>query len=200
MKFYAERPLRRLLQIVADLSAIGVGVLAADAARNVHEQISRLKLPGQHLADAGGRLSGTFDNAARQASEVPLVGDKLADALRSGTEVGNSISTAGRWQVEAVDGLAFWMAIVLFALPVVLLLITWLPLRVRFALRAGTAHRLRRLGRDGVDLLALRALVNHPGRRARDVASLLAGWRESDPEATAVLAGLELRRVGLKTR
>lgn len=200
MKFYAERPLRFLIQVVADLSAIAIGVLAARTALDVHDQIERLKLPGQRLVDAGGGLSGTFDSAAGQAQKVPLVGDKLADALRSGSAVGDRLGDAGRWQIEAVDDLAFWLAVVLFALPVAFLLVTWLPLRLRYAVRAGTAHHLRGLGTDGADLLALRALVNQPGRKARKSAALLAAWRDRDPAATAKLADLELSRYGLRLR
>ncbi|GAB3426274.1 hypothetical protein [Flindersiella endophytica] len=200
MKLYAERPVRFIVQVIVDIAAIGVGVLPARFALDLHDQLQRLRTPGERLVDAGGGLRDTFGSAARQASEVPVVGDKLADALGTGSKVGDQLGDAGRWQIEAVDDLSFWLAIVVFALPVMFLLLTWLPLRLRFAVRAGAAHRLRKLGASGLDLLAMRALVNQPSRRARETASLLERWRESDPDATARLAGMELKRLGLKVR
>lgn len=200
MKLYAERPTRFLAQVIADVSAIALGVLAGRTALDLHEQLIKLRTPGERLVDAGSGLRGTFDSAAKEASQVPLVGDKLAGALGTGSKVGDDLGDAGRWQIDAVDDLSLWLAIVVFALPVVFLLVTWLPLRLRFAVRAGAAHRLRKLGAAGLDLLAMRALVNQPARRAHETASLLARWRDSDPDATARLAGLELKRLGLKVR
>ena len=200
MKLYAERPVRFVVQVVADLTAIGIGVFAARTALDLHDRLQRLRTPGERLVEAGGGLRGTFDSAAEQASEVPLVGDKLSAALGSGSKVGDELTDAGRWQIEAAGDLSFWLAILVFALPAMFLLLTWLPLRLRFAVRAGAAHRLRKLGNAGVDLLAMRALVNQRSRRLRETASLLERWRESDPEATGLLAAMELKRVGLKVR
>jgi hypothetical protein len=200
MKLYAERPIRLLVQVVADVSAVTIGVLAARTALNLHEQLLRMRTPGERLVDAGSGLRGTFDSAAKEASEVPLVGEKLAGALGTGSKVGEDLGDAGRWQIEAADDLSFWLAAIVFAVPVMFVLLTWLPLRLRFAVRAGAADRLRKLGNDGLDLLAMRALVNLPARKLRETPSLVGRWRESDPDATARLAALELNRLGLKVR
>lgn len=199
MTFYADHPTRRTLQMLADLVAVLVVAGAVWLATEVHRQILLLRAPGDRLIDAGGGLRDTFTSAADNADDIPLVGDALAGALRGGADAGGKLTEAGSWQVDAVEHLALWMAVVLIAVPTLFLLVTWLPLRWRFARRATAAVRLRRLGPDGLDLLALRALVADripPSAVAGRLTA--AGWRERDPAVTSELAGWELRRLGLR--
>ena len=157
MKFYADRPIRRTAQVLADLWALAFAVFAIWLGMEVHTQVMKLRAPGDGLIDAGTSLRGTFDSAAGNADMVPFVGGALANALHSGSDAGIKLSLAGQWQVEAVTNLALWMAVVLIAIPVMFLLVTWLPLRLRFVRRATAGLRLQRLGEEGYDLLALRA-------------------------------------------
>ncbi|GLZ43192.1 hypothetical protein [Actinokineospora sp. NBRC 105648] len=198
MKLYADHPVRWSRQVVADVAAVLLVLLAIWLASEVRDTVLLLRAPGDGLVNAGNALRGTFDSAAAKADDVPLVGDSLAEALRSGADAGNRLSGAGQQQIAAVEDLAFWLTVVLIAVPVALLLITWLPLRLHYVRQASGAERLRRLGAEGHDVLALRALMTQPlGRlaRSRDVG---AGWRAADPGAIEALASLELRRLGLR--
>ncbi|WP_026424205.1 hypothetical protein [Actinokineospora inagensis] len=198
MKVYAERPNRLLRQLLADLAAIAVAGLAVWLALTVRDTVLALRAPGDRLVDAGTALRGTFDTAADKASHVPLVGGSLADALHTGSDAGIRISDAGWQQISAVEDLAFWLTVVLIVVPVLFLVLTWLPLRVHYTRQATGAVRLRALGEHGHDLLALRALSTQPFTRLAGVGPVGDGWRSADPAAVRVLAGLELRRLGLR--
>lgn len=196
---YAERPGRRMLQVLSDLAVAVWAVLVVTAAVSLHDLVLTLQAPGRGLTDAGERVRGVFTGAAEAADGVPFVGDRLAGAFTPGSDAGTSLVDAGQAQIEAVAAIAVglaWLVVVVAAVPVVT---TWLVLRLRWILRARHALAARDLD---VDLLALRALVRGaPGRVRRaagpdgDAAS---AWRRGDPGALLRLADIELRRMGLR--
>jgi TRAP-type C4-dicarboxylate transport system permease small subunit len=197
MQLYAERPIRRTAQLVSDLLALLVVIIAVWLGTSVYDQVMKLRAPGDGLVDAGTGLRGTFDSAANSAGGIPLIGDGLAKALHGGSDVGTKLVDSGRWQIEAVENLAWWMAVVIIALPVLALVVTWLPLRWKFTRRASAAARLRELGDEGLDLLALRALATQPLRRLASDGKVATGWRERDRDIIEKLAGRELASHGL---
>jgi hypothetical protein len=194
MKLYADHPVRRVVQTASDLFALAVIAVAVRLGLSVYDQVLELRAPGDGLVDAGSGLRNTFDSAANNADNVPLVGGALARALHTGSDAGNKLADAGHWQIDAVQHLALWLAVILIAVPVLFLCTTWLPSRWRFARRASAGARLRKLGAAGRDLLALRALTDH---RLVATGDVTAGWRERDPEVIAELAEWELARLGL---
>jgi TRAP-type C4-dicarboxylate transport system permease small subunit len=197
MKFYADRPLRRTAQVLADFFAVLFAAFAIWLAVEVHTQVMKLRAPGDGLVDAGSGLRNTFDSAADHADDVPLVGKALAGALHTGSDAGIKLTDAGRWQIEAVTDLAMWMAVILIAIPVVFLLVTWLPLRLRYIRKATAGVRIRQLGVDGYDLLALRALATQPLPRLAKAGDVTTGWRKNDKAVIEKLARWELERLGL---
>ncbi|MGW5721008.1 hypothetical protein ACWEVP_32870 [Amycolatopsis sp. NPDC003865] len=197
MQLYAERPIRRTAQLVSDLLALLLVIFAVWLGTSAHDEVMKLRAPGDGLVDAGTGLRGTFDSAANSAGGLPLVGDALAKALHGGSSAGAKLADAGHWQIEAVESLAWWLAVIIIALPVVVLVTTWLPLRWRFTRRASAAARLRALGDEGLDLLALRALTTLPARRLASLGEAATGWRQRDRDVIEELAGHELARHGL---
>lgn len=198
MKLYAERPLRRTAQAVGDLCALLFTAGAVSLGLTAHDQVMRLRAPGDGLVDAGDSLTHTFDSAANNADDIPLLGKALAGALHSGSGAATRLSDAGRWQIDVVGSLAFWIAAVIIAVPILFLLVTWLPLRWRFTRRATAGARLRGLGEAGQDLLALRALTTEKLPRLAAAGDVTTGWRERDPEVLAELARWHLERLGLR--
>jgi hypothetical protein len=194
MRFYAQRPVRLVRQLLADAVVVAWVVLVVVVARAAYDLVQRLQAPARALVDAGDAIRDTFDGAARTAGGVPLVGDDLARALGAGTGAGSSLAAAGREQVETVSSVALGAAvgiIVLAAVPVVLL---WLTLRVRYA-RATAAVRAA-----DPDLLALRAMAHRPVRRLMAVSNdPAAAWRRADHDVVRGLAELELRSLGLRS-
>ena len=193
MRFYAQRPVRFLRQVIADVVVVAWAVLVVIVARAAYELIRQLEAPARALADAGEGIRGAFDGAAGTAAGVPIVGEELARALGAGTAAGASLADAGREQLEAVNAIATGAAVgivVLAAVPVVLL---WLTLRLRYA-RSAAAARCA-----GTDLLALRAMARRPVRSLLAVSDdPAAAWRRDDRDVVHGLAELELRSLGLR--
>jgi hypothetical protein len=104
VKFYAERPARRLAQLVTDLLALGWLAAGGRLAWGTFDQINRLQAPGMSLERAGHRISGAFTNGATAAGRTPLVGDELASALGTGSDAGTSLAEAGRAAGERTGG------------------------------------------------------------------------------------------------
>ncbi|OZM82641.1 hypothetical protein [Pseudonocardia sp. MH-G8] len=196
MRFYAERPARAFLQLLADVLAIGWVTLCVLVARAAHGVVLRLQEPARALAGAGDSISGAFDGAARTASEVPFVGDDLARALATGTGAGDSLTTAGQEQVETIAAVALGTGVVVVLLGALPVLLVWLPLRLRYARLARSAVAARAVD---TDLLALRAIARRPVRQLLAVSpDPAAAWRRDDRGVVRALAALELRSLGLR--
>ncbi|MFC6089161.1 hypothetical protein [Saccharothrix lopnurensis] len=197
MKWYADRPARLARQVVADLLAVAWVWFWVVSALAAGDAVRALRAPGDRLADAGRNLSDTFGEAAANARDVPLVGGRLGEALDRGRNAGGTLTDAGATQVEAVETSALWLTVALIVVPVAFLLVTWLPLRLRFARHAAALRRLRDRGRT--DLLALRALnALSPGDLAAFPEDPAEGWRRGDPEVVEALAARLLRAGGVR--
>jgi hypothetical protein len=108
------------------------------------------------------------------------------------------VTGAGQAAQDAEGTLATILTLVLIVLPVGWLLVRWLPWRLRYAQEAGAAARML-TGTPDLELLAARALATAPlPRLAALPAGTGAAWRAGDPGAVRTLAGLELRRLGLR--
>jgi hypothetical protein len=196
MRFYAERPGRAGLQLLADLLAVGWIWLTVLVARTVHDFVLGLQRPAQALAGAGESIRGAFDSAARTASTVPFFGEDLARALGAGTGAGDSLVTAGRDQMEAIATVAFGTTVAVVLLGAMPVLLMWLPLRVRYARLAHSAVTARAVDSD---LLALRAITRRPVRRLLKVSpDPASAWRRDDRAVVHELAAVELHSLGLR--
>jgi hypothetical protein len=126
---------------------------------------------------------------------VPVVGGQLQDPFGRLAGVGRTLAEAGVAQQEVVRQLALWLGVVVAAVPVIALLLAWLPRRVTWMREAGAASRLRLDGAD-LELFAIRAVANRPLRELHRVSPDPAGdLRAGEFQA---LADLELRALGLR--
>ncbi|PWK81917.1 hypothetical protein C8D88_11533 [Lentzea atacamensis] len=195
MKWYADRPVRLTRQLIADLLAVGWVALWIWVATTAHDWVLELRAPGDGLVNAGGDIRDVFTNAASKAKGVPFVGDDLSGALGNGTKAGESLIGAGNTQISVVQDTAVWLATALIAIPVLFLLVTWLPLRLRYALKAGHTARLK----DMPDLLALRALTS---LKPKELSSFpndpAVGWRTGDTDTIEELARRQLAALGVR--
>jgi hypothetical protein len=111
--------------------------------------------------------------------------------------VGQTFAAAAHDQQQVVQQVAWWLGVLLAAVPIVMVLLLWLPPRLRWAREAAAAARLRD-GRADLRLFALRAVANRPLRQLRRVTDDPAGaLAAGDYEG---LAALELEALGLSTR
>jgi len=195
MKWYADRPARFTRQLIADLLAVGWVALWIWVATTAHDWVLQLRAPGDGLVNAGGSIRDAFSNAAGKARGVPFVGEDLSNALGNGTKAGETLTSAGNAQIGVVQDSAFWLAAALVVIPVLFLLITWLPLRLRYARKAANTARLR----DKPDLLALRALTSlSPRELGKFDGDPAVAWRTGDVDVIEELARRQLASVGVR--
>ncbi|HVL85355.1 MAG TPA: hypothetical protein VM367_13855 [Pseudonocardia sp.] len=197
MRLYAELPGRLARQVLGDALALAWLVATGFVAVTAYDLILALQAPARALVSAGESVRDAFDDAARIAGGVPLVGDDLAGALAGGSGAGGSLVESGREQAETVATVALGTGIGIALLGLAPVLLFWVPLRLRYARAAGSAVAVR----DGhPDLLALRALAGRPVRQLLAVSPDPAGaWRAADDDALRGLAALELRALGLRS-
>ena len=202
MRLYADRPDHRARQLAADVGLLVWAVLWVLVARAVREAVLVLAEPGRALSDLGRSISDSMGSAAGVAEDVPVVGDELSTPFDALGDAGGAVTGAGEGASDAVRTLAFVLAVVLVLLPVGWLFVRWLGWRRGWQREAAAADRLLRSGADGLpdlELLAARAMATAPlPQLARLPAGTGAGWRAGDPAALHALAGLELRRLGLR--
>jgi hypothetical protein len=197
VKLYADTPVRRVGQVLADLAVIAWTYAWIRLGSALHDITLALAEPGRRLASGGDGVARGLADAGGQAARVPGFGDDLSGPFDRAAGAASAIAGAGRRQVEAVEDLAVFLGVLVAAVPILLVLAGWLPLRARFALRAATAQQFIDAEPD-LRLFALRAMANQPMRRiARVCTDPVAAWQAGDADVVRALALLELKDHGL---
>jgi hypothetical protein len=195
VKLYAETSGLRARQILGDLAVVAWTAAWVWAGVTLYRLVEKLAVPGARLEQAGGGFAGDVAEIQQKVGRVPVVGNELQGPFGRLAGVGQTLADAGATQQQVVHQLALWLGILVAAVPVVTLLLAWLPHRVSWAREAGAASRLRLAGAD-LELFALRAVANRPLRQLHRVTPDPTGaLRAGDYEA---LADLELRALGLR--
>jgi hypothetical protein len=198
VKLYADSPARRTRQVVGDLLLLGWVLVWLLVARVVHSSTMLLARPGEEMTEAGNGLADRMRDAGSAVEDAPLIGDELRSPFDGAGDAADQLAAAGVSQVDAVEQLAFWLSLSVGAIPVLVALAVYLPMRYRFVREATAGQRFVDAGED-LDLFALRALSGQPMHRlARIHADPAGAWRRREPEVVRRLAELELRDVGLR--
>jgi hypothetical protein len=210
MKIYADTDGRRSLQMLGDLLLVGWIYLWVQLALVVRDATLSLARPGEEIAAAGTGLAARLRDAGDTVGGIPFVGDEAKAPFEGAGGAADRIAAAGQSQVEAVTTLAFWLSLAVGAIPVLIALIVYLPLRWRFVREATAGSRFLRstdhpladhpLADPGqrLDLFALRAMSRQPLHKLARVSHDPAGaWRRGDGDVIRALATLELRDSGL---
>jgi hypothetical protein len=195
MKLYAEQAPLRLRQIALDLLVAawvaGWGWLGVA----VYRLVDKLAGPGRAVEQAGNDFTSNMGTVRDKVGRVPLVGEELRAPFGRLGGVGQTLAGAAHNQQQVVHQLAWWLGVLLAAVPIVMVLLLWLPPRLRWAREAAAAARLRDDHAD-LHLFALRAVARRPLRQLRlvtdDPAGALAAGRYE------ALAALELQALGLR--
>jgi hypothetical protein len=197
VKLYAETAGLRTRQLVGDLAVLAWTAAWVAAGVALNRLVEKLAVPGERVEQAGGSFAGDIAEIQQKVGRLPVVGDELQDPFGRLAGVGRTLAAAGVTQQEVVHQLALWLGVVVAVVPIVALLLVWLPSRVSWAREAGAASRLRMDGAD-LELFALRAVANRPLRDLHRVTPDPAGdLRAGEYQA---LADLELRALGLRAR
>jgi hypothetical protein len=195
MKLYAETAGLRARQLLGDLAVLAWLAAWVAAGVGLYRLVEKLAAPGRRLEQAGDAFAGDIGSIQERVGRIPVVGDELRDPFGRLGGVGRTLAEAGATQQEVVHQLALWLGVAVAAVPIVALLVVWLPRRVAWAREAGAASRLRLDGAD-LELFAIRAVANRPLRDLRRVTSDPAGALRAGDHAG--LAALELRALGLR--
>ena len=200
MKLFADTPVRRTLQVLADLLFVAWLVLWVWIGMAVHDGTAQLAEPARQTDSAATSMAEQLRDAGGQLGEAPLVGDELAVPFDRAADASDGIAAAGRDTVEAVEQLALLLGLSVALIPILIVSAIHLPLRWRFIREATAGARFIDASED-LDLFALRALANQPmhvlGRISDDPAG---AWRRRDPDVVRRLAALELADAGLRPK
>ena len=198
MKLYADSPGRQARQAAGDVLLVVWVIGWVLIARVVHDSTMLLARPGEEISAAGKGLAERMRDAGSAVDGTPLIGDELRTPFDGAGDAADQIAAAGVSQVEAVDQLAYWLSLSVGAIPILVALAVYLPMRWRFAREATAGQRFIDTGED-LDLFALRALSRQPMHRLAEISDDPAGaWRRGDPAVVRALAVLELREAGLR--
>jgi len=197
VRLYAETAGLRARQLLGDLAVLAWTAAWVAAGVALYRLVEKLAVPGQRVEQAGSTFAGNVAEIQQTIGRVPVVGDQLQAPFGRLAGTGQTLADAGVTQQEVVHQLALWLGVAVAAVPVVALLLAWLPGRVSWVREAGAASRLRLDGAD-LELFAIRAVANRPLRQLHRASPDPAGdLRAGEYEA---LADLELRALGLRAR
>ncbi|HEX7254607.1 MAG TPA: hypothetical protein VF236_01645 [Gaiellaceae bacterium] len=165
MRLYPQLAGPRNRAVIADISSIILLVLFAWAGVKVHEAVDRLAVLGEGVQATGGVVQGGFESAADAVDGTPVVGDDIADGLRSAGEgSGGEVVELGEEGEDSAHDLAIVLGLATFGLPALLLLSQWVPRRVDQVrkLRAASTVLGDRATPERRRLLAMRAAFSLP--------------------------------------
>jgi hypothetical protein len=197
---YATTPGRLVAQLFSDFAIFiwtAIWLLVGVA---VYDAISEIADAGRQVETGANGIAGNLASAGQGAQHIPLVGDAVRTPLTSASAAARDIAGAG----HSLDATASWLAVLLalavVAVPILIVVVPWLFLRLRFFRRKWTVTGLAATP-AGEQLLALRALTNRPPRKLAAIsADPVGAWRREDPLAMRALAALELRAAGITVR
>lgn len=197
---YATTPGRLAAQLFSDFAIFLWTVLWLLVGTAVYDAISTIAEAGRQVEIGANGVAGNLASAGEGAQHIPVVGDAVSKPLASASAAALDIAGAGR----SLDTTAGWLAVLLslavVAVPLLIVVIPWLFLRLRFFRRKWTVTGLAATP-AGEQLLALRALTNRPARKLTAIsADPVGGWRREDPGTIRALAALELRAAGIALR
>lgn len=197
---YATTPGRLAAQLVSDFAVLLWTAIWLVVGTAVYDAVSTIAEAGRQVEVGANGIAGNLASAGHGAQHIPVVGDAVSAPLTSASEAALDIAGAG----HSLDATASWLAVLLalavVAVPLLIVVVPWLLLRLRFFRRKWTVTGLAATP-AGEQLLALRALTNRQPRKLVAIsADPVGGWRREDPVTIRALAALELRSAGVAMR
>jgi hypothetical protein len=197
---YSTRPVRLLAQLFSDVAVVVWTAIWLLVGMAVYDAISTIAEAGRQVESGAHGIAGDLASAGHGAQHIPLVGDAVSKPLTAASQAALDIAGAGHDLDITASWLAVLLAMAVVALPILIAVMPWLFLRLRFFRRKRTVTALAATP-AGEQLLALRALTNRPPRKLTAVsADPVGGWRREDPVTIRALAALELRSAGITIR
>lgn len=195
--FYAQRRGRMLRQLAVDAFMIGWVVLWWFLGRATQRTVDAIATPARTSGNAARQLADQIRQGADQTGQIPGIGGELRKPFDAVAGSLQGVISAADEQVASIERAGLLLGWLVFLIPVLILVVIWLPARVRFFLRARAAQRFLDSDAD-LDLFALRAMVVQPMHVIAKISDdPVAAWRRGDRGVIDALAAVELRRSGL---
>jgi hypothetical protein len=197
---YATTPGRLAAQLFSDFAICLWTALWLFVGTAVYDAISTIADAGRQVEIGANGVAGNLASAGDGAQHIPVVGAAVSGPLTAASQAALDIAGAGRSLETTAGWLAVLAALAVVAVPLLLVVIPWLLLRLRFFRRKWIVSGLAATP-AGEQLLALRALTNRAPRKLAAISADPVGeWRREDPATIRALAALELRSAGIALR
>jgi hypothetical protein len=194
---YSTRPGRLLVQLFSDFAIFVWTAIWLLVGMAVYDAISTIADAGRQVEIGANGIAGNLVSAGQGAQHIPVVGDAVSKPLVAASQAALDIAGAGHNLDATASWLAVLLALVLAAVPILIVVTPWLFLRLRFFRRKWAVTALAATP-AGEQLLALRALANRPPRKLTAIsADPVGAWRREDAITIRALAALELRSAGI---
>jgi hypothetical protein len=194
---YSTKPLRLFAQLMSDITVSVWTMIWVFVGLAVHSAISTIADAGRQVESGSKGVADNLASAGDGPQHIPLLGDAVSKPLTAASQAALDIAGAGHDLDTTASWLAVLLAMAVAAPPILIAVVPWLLLRLRFFRRKWVVTALAATP-AGEQLLALRALTNRsPGKLAAVSPDPVGGWRREDPVTIRALAALELRAAGI---
>lgn len=194
----------RIGYVLADLCAVLWAVLWAYIGSTIYHTIMTLSVIANGVIAAGRTLNDAISQVQRDVAGLPLIGANLRDALNPLHNVPASLITTGQHALVAIHNVALLLGVVVGGVPLLVLLITYIPWRIRKTRGFRNLNRmLRQPGARAIpetlQVLAGRAIYTLPYERLLQFSPDPIGeWRDGRyfnlARATMAEEGLSVQR------
>jgi hypothetical protein len=194
---YSTKPLRLFAQLMSDVTVAVWTMIWVFVGLAVYDAISTIADAGRQVESGSKGIADNLASAGHGTQHIPLLDDAISKPLTAASQAALDIASAGHDLDTTASWLAVLLAMAIAALPILVVVVPWLFLRLRFFRRKWVVTALAATP-AGEQLLALRALTNRsPGKLAAISPDPVGGWRREDPVTIRALAALELRAAGI---
>lgn len=192
-EFFSARTMRLLdiLLVVYIIVWALLGVLIAVDIRRQADLSDHVTRIGEALTDIGESLD--------VLGGLPLVGGNIGEVTDRVLEAGESVQQSGRESRESLERMGVLVGIAFAAVPLMLVLPVYLPLRLAWRREVRAVDRALVVGGPDLDrVLAHRSLAAMPYERLLELGP--DPWARLDGDDASALADAELERLGLQRR
>lgn len=194
---YSTKPLRLFAQLMSDVTVAVWTMIWVFVGIAVYDAIATIADAGRQVESGSKGVADNLASAGHGAQHIPLLGDAVSQPLVAASTAALDIAGAGHDLDTTASWLAVLLAMAVASVPILVVVVPWLFLRLRFFRRKWVVTALAATS-AGEQLLALRALTNRPpGKLAAVSPDPVGGWRREDPVTIRALAALELRAAGI---
>ena len=198
MRWYAAPSWRTVRQVTADLFVVVWAIAWWLVSRVVHQAVSALAEPARVTGEAAQKMADDFRAAGNSVGSVPGAGPSLREPFDRAADSMLTVVGSAQDQIVGIERVADITGLLTVAIPVLILLVVWLPRRLRFFAIARASAKFIDASAD-LDLFALRAMATQPMPVLAAISDdPVQAWRSGDRAVINQLAEVELRRAGLR--